>query len=130
MLVCFEGLHAEHRAKDLCGHDLAVGGGVLDQGRPEEQATELGVWLTTHDDVCAFGLGSVDKALDAVEVHLVNLRADIRVLISWIALRDLASAFDELGCELVGDRLVNQDSGAREADLTGVVILFDCELCG
>jgi hypothetical protein len=63
-------------------------------------------------------------------VNLVNLRADVSVFIARVTLSDLGCALGKLCLKLVGNRLVNENARTRQADLTGVVVLFDGNLGG
>ena len=60
----------------------------------------------------------------------VDIRPDLGRLVSRIALRDLCSTLDEPGGEGLGDALLHEQPGAREAYLAGVVVLLDCQIDG
>jgi len=78
----------------------------------------------------AVGLGAIDEALHPLDVLEMDVRADLGVLVARVALPDLRSALAEALGERLGDPALHEQARAREADLTGVVVLLDREIDG
>lgn len=120
LLLIGPGLGGDDGAEGLLGDDAAVVGGVVDDGRLDEEALLGGGSFLADGELVALLAGILEELLDLLVLHLVLDGAEEGAGVGVADLNGLGEV-DHLGEELGIDALVDVDALGGNADLAGVL---------
>src|SRR5918995_4955799 len=121
LLLVLERLQREDRAEHLLAEYLGAGRHVDEERRAVVQPAQILVRSTAEDGLCALRLRSLYEPVHALDVLAGDLGPDVGRLVPRVALYDRARGLDEPVEELVVHRTLDEQSRARQADLSRVV---------